>query len=297
MALSPKSDASEPMGQLLMRFGRLSDVHKHYARKENLLFPFLEKREITGPPKVMWGKDDEVRELLKGAITVLNSSKSFTAAEAQGAVELVLKPALEAIKEMIFKEEEILLPMCLDSLDEADWYAIWKQSPEIGFCLIDPSDDWQPADLPEEMTPETSSDRVQFPTGSLHPKELKAILNTIPFDMTFVGADDTVKYFSQGKERIFDRNRAIIGRQVTMCHPPGSVHIVEKILDDFKSGAQDKAAFWINLGPKFIHIEYFALRDEKGVYLGTLEVSQNLTEKRALTGEQRLLSYGEDKPE
>lgn len=294
--LDKTDDASEPMGQLLMRFGRLSDVDKHYSRKENLLFPFLEKKGITGPPKVMWGKDDEVREVLKGAITVLKSSKSFTAVEAQGLVELVLKPATDAIKEMIFKEEEILFPMCLDNLDDAEWYAIAQQSPEIGFCLIDPTDDWKPDGLPEEETSEAidrlSTDRVQFPTGSLHPKELKALLNTMPFDITFVGADDRVKYFSHGKERIFDRNRAIIGREVAMCHPPKSVHIVEKILDDFKSGAQDKAAFWINLGPKFIHIEYFALRDDDGNYLGTLEVSQNLTEKRALTGEQRLLSYG-----
>jgi len=115
--------------------------------------------------------------------------------------------------------------------------------------------------------------------------------------LTFVGADDTVKYFTQGRERIFERNRAIIGRQVQMCHPPNSVHIVQQIIDDFKSGKQDRAPFWITLNGKFIHIEYFAVRDQNGKYLGTLEVSQDLTEKRALTGQQRLLSYGKDKPE
>jgi len=120
------------------------------------------------------------------------------------------------------------------------------------------------------------------------------MLDTLPVDITFVDRNDKVKYFSQGKERIFDRNRAIIGRKVQLCHPPESVHVVQKIIDDFKSGKAERAPFWINLSGKFIHIEYIALRDEKGTYLGTLEVSQDLTQKRALAAEQRLLSYPED---
>jgi DUF438 domain-containing protein len=149
----------------------------------------------------------------------------------------------------------------------------------------------------EEHPEEVAEERIPFATGSLSPAELEVILNTIPFDLTFVGADDRVKYFTQGRERIFERNRAIIGRQVQMCHPPTSVHIVQQILDDFKSGKQDRAPFWITLNGKFIHIEYFAVRDQNGKYLGTLEVSQDLTEKRALTGQQRLLSYLKEKPE
>jgi DUF438 domain-containing protein len=121
--------------------------------------------------------------------------------------------------------------------------------------------------------------------------ELTAILNTIPFDMTFVDRSDKVRYFTQGRERIFARSRAILGRDVRQCHPPSSVHVVEKILDNFKSGKEDHTAFWISLKDRFIHIEYFALRSEKGEYLGTLEVSQDLTEKRKLEGEQRLLQY------
>lgn len=109
--------------------------------------------------------------------------------------------------------------------------------------------------------------------------------------MTFVDKDDKVRYFTQGKERIFARNRAILGRKVQHCHPPSSVDIVVQILADFKSGRQDQCAFWINLKDRFIHIEYFALRDNDGDYLGTLEVSQDLTEKRKLEGERRLLNY------
>jgi DUF438 domain-containing protein len=295
--MSGTGDATEQMGQLRVRLSRLADIDKHYSRKENLLFPFLEKKGITGPPTVMWGKDDEVREMLKGAIESLESASTFTADEARGVVDLVLKHTVEAIKEMIFKEEEILFPMCLDKLTDAEWYSIYVQSPEIGFCIYDPADRWLPSGVVEEHREEVAEERVPFATGSLTPAELETILNTIPFDLTFVGADDAVKYFTQGRERIFERNRAIIGRQVQMCHPPSSVHIVQQILDDFKSGRQDRAPFWITLNGKFVHIEYFAVRDQNGKYLGTLEVSQDLTEKRALTGQQRLLSYLKEKPE
>jgi len=295
--LPDSADATEPVGQLRVRFSRLADIDKHYRRKENLLFPFLEKKGITGPPTVMWGKDDEIREMLKGAIESLESASTFTADETRGVVDLVLRHTVEAINEMIFKEEEILFPMCLDKLTDTEWYAIYVQSPEIGFCIYDPVDIWKPAGVTEVQREPVAETGVRFGTGSLTPIELEVILNTIPFDLTFVGADDTVKYFTQGRERIFERNRAIIGRQVQMCHPPSSVHIVQQILDDFKSGRQDRAPFWITLNGKFIHIEYFAVRDQTGKYLGTLEVSQDLTEKRALIGQQRLLSYLKEKPE
>lgn len=292
--LPDNADATEHVGQLRLRFGRITDVDKHYSRKENLLFPYLEKKGITGPPTVMWGKDDEARELVSGAVEALQSTNEMTAGEAKGLIKLVLQPAADAIKEMVFKEEEILFPMCLDKLTDVEWYSIYTQSPEIGFCLYDPAGEWKPAGVTETARDSADEAKVQFPSGSLTPSELQAILNTIPFDLTFVGADDTVRYFTQGSERIFERNRAIIGRKVQMCHPPSSVHVVQSILDDFKSGKANRAPFWISLKDRFIHIEYFALRDEDGSYLGTLEVSQDLTEKRALSGEQRLLSYAEE---
>jgi len=288
------ADVGEKLNRLRTHFGMLSDVEKHYSRKENLLFPFLEKKGVTGPPKVMWGKHDEVREYLKGAIEALNAAIDLGASEAKSLIGLVLKPATDAIGEMIFKEEEILLPMTLDKLSESEWYSIYNQSIEIGFCLYDPTEKWLPKSVAaQEKTPD-DQERIHLPTGSMTPAELNAVLNSIPFDLTFVDKNDTVRYFTQGRERIFARNRAIIGRQVQMCHPPSSVHIVQKIVDDFRSGKQSQAPFWITLKDRFIHIEYFALRDENGEYLGTLEVSQDLTEKRSLKGEQRLLSYDKE---
>ncbi|MDH3891249.1 MAG: DUF438 domain-containing protein [candidate division Zixibacteria bacterium] len=286
------------MLQVQVRINALADVEKHYQRKENLLFPFLEKHGITGPPTVMWGKHDETRALLKTAIEAIRQTADINADEAKVVVETIVRPAASSIAEMVFKEEEILLPMSMDTLTESEWGQVQAQSLSIGYCLFDPSDEWRPrtevSSTTAEATPTSTDpdDRIQLPSGSLNPAELHAILSNIPFDLTFVDNDDTVRYFTQGRERIFQRNRAILGRKVQMCHPPKSVHMVEKIIDDFKSGAQDRAAFWITLGERFVHIEYFALRDNSGAYLGTLEVSQDLTEKRALSGEQRLLNYG-----
>ena len=279
------------VNKLKTLFNSLMDVDKHYRRKENLLFPFLEKYGITGPPKVMWGKHDETRDFLKGALQALDSSADFTAEWMQILIDSHLRPAVKAVTDMIMKEEEILLPMTLDKLSEADWYDIYRQTNEIGYCLYDPKISWKPQGM--TIAEETSAEEgtVNLPSGKFTSEELLAMLNTLPIDITFVDRNDKVRYFSQGKERIFDRNRAILGRDVRMCHPPSSVHIVDQIVSDFKSGKADSAPFWIRMGGKFIHIEYFALRNEKGEYLGTLEMSQDLTEKRALEGDQRLLSY------
>lgn len=288
----------EPLGpvvdQLRMRFNALADVEKHYQRKEHLLFPFMEKHGITGPPKVMWGKHDEARRLLQGAHEALGVMAEATSEEIQSVAEVLLLPAVEAIEEMIFKEEQILLPMCLDTLSASEWHSVYRQSTEVGYCLYDPTEEWKPEEVTVVPAEQVDQERVQLPSGSFTPKELTAVLNSIPFDLTFVDKDDRVRYFTQGRERIFTRTRAILGRKVQLCHPPSSVHIVEQILADFRSGKQSRAPFWINMKGQFIHIEYFALRDENGEYLGTLEVSQNLTEKRALEGEQRLLTYAEE---
>jgi uncharacterized protein len=288
-----KNSDEKLLGKLKQHFNNLSDVDKHYRRKENLLFPFLEKYGITGPPTVMWGKHDEARELLKASHEALKV-QNITPEEFESVRDFALKPTMVAIEEMIYKEEQILFPMCLDKLTDADWYSIYQQTVEIGFCLYDPQETWNPENM-DQVTESSSTDgKIQLPTGTFTAKELEAVFNNLPVDITFVDADDNVRYFNQAPERIFDRNRAILGRKVQMCHPPSSVHIVDEILNDFKSGSEDSAAFWINMGGQFIHIEYFAMKDDDGSYLGTLEVSQNLTAKRALTGEQRILNYKQE---
>ncbi len=269
----------------------LWDVDKHYARKENLLFSLLEKHGVTGPSKVMWAKDDEVRGFLKEAGRALAQEPPDP-----GAMRTALEPALEAVEGMIFKEENILLPMALSTLSEDDWAAIWRDSPRHGWCLVEPLEGYRPP--PEAAAPpaaDVAPGRVlPFPTGSLSPSEIAGSFSARPRDLTFVDADDRVRFFSEGKDRIFVRSRTILGRKVQNCHPPGSLHVVEKILADFRAGARDAAEFWIDFRGKFVHIRYFAVRDPAGRYLGCLEATQDLTPLRALQGERRLL---EDAPQ
>jgi DUF438 domain-containing protein len=280
--------------QILSLINSLMDVDKHYQRKEYLLFPYLEKKEITGPPKVMWGKHDEIREQLKGCIEILRS-RNLKKSDLEEAENLLFAPVLQSLEDMTKKEEEILFPMCMDILTTDEWWQINKQTLDFGFTLYDPKVEWSPEEIYEETYEGEDSigvnGTVKLPSGSFTKNEIMTILNTLPFDMTFVDEDDKVKYFTQGPERIFSRSRSIINRDVRLCHPPGSVHIIEKILDDFKSGKASRAPFWIRRQERFIHIEYIALRDEKGNYMGTLEISQDLTELRQLKGEKRILSY------
>jgi uncharacterized protein len=273
-------------------FNSLFDVDKLYRRKEYLLFPYLENQGITGPPKVMWGKHDEIRDLIKGSIELLQTP-SISREELIASSEIILFPAINGVVDMTKKEEEILFPMALDKLSESEWYEISNQSLQIGFCLYDPPKEWKPLWAKEDSINELNKtgQNIQLPSGSFSVEELLAILNTLPVDMTFVDRDDKVKYFSQGKERIFQRNRAILNRDVRHCHPPASAHIVDKIIEDFKSGKENQAPFWINSGDKMIHINYFALRNDKGEYLGTLEVSHDVSGYRKLEGNQRILSY------
>lgn len=282
-----REPSADRLNEISGIFNELNDVDKHYRRKENLLFPILERYDITGPTQVMWGKDDEARGLLKEFGRALKDGSEKTAEVISAG-----RAALDSIAEMINKEEKILLPMCLEALTEGDWAEIWRQSPEIGWCIVDPGQEYLPPapERPEKVADISESDAIVFPTGNLDFKQLRGIFSTLPVDVTFVDADDTVRFFSEGRH-VFDRPKSIIGRKVHHCHPPSSVDVVEKILQDFRSGVQDKAEFWIQLHGMFVHIRYFAVRDEKGEYLGTLEVTQDLSELRKLEGERRLLEY------
>ncbi|MCL2597184.1 MAG: DUF438 domain-containing protein [Paludibacter sp.] len=271
-------------------FNDLSDVDKHYKRKENLLFPYMEKAGITGPPSVMWGKHDQTRELLKAAHEALASN--LTTEELESLIPLVFKPMIEAIEGMILKEEEILFPMCLDTLTEADWYRIYKETPVYGFCLFDPQTEWKPEKVEDVEAILLSGDAIRLSSGSFDMKELETLFVTLPVDITFVDKNDKVKFFSHSPNRVFERNRSIIGRDVRMCHPPQSVHVVEKIINDFKNGKENRAAFWLsNFQGRFIYIEYTALRSKDNEYLGIIETTQDITNLRNIEGNKRLLSY------
>lgn len=275
--------------ELLDGLNLLMDLDKHYSRKENLLFPYLEKYGVTGPPTVMWGIDDDIRGSIKKVINALRAGQ-YTGEQAIEEVENLCS----MIKEMIYKEEKILFPMSLETLTEEEWKHIYEDSDEIGYCLIEPEHKWKPNSVPEDEKKEiekaiSPEGNLRFDTGILKMEELNGIFSHLPFDITFVDKDDVVKYFSPGKNRIFIRTKAIVGRKVQFCHPPASVHVVEKIIDDFKNNKRDDANFWIQMKDMFVYIRYIAVRDSDGKYMGTLEVTQNVVDIKELEGEKRLL--------
>jgi DUF438 domain-containing protein len=239
----------------------------------------------------MWAKDDEIRGLLKNLYLSLRDAKASgrvwkLIADTEGVA------VVSAVEEMIYKEENILLPMALNALTEEDWAEIWASSPKYGWCLVEPREGWQPA---KPVLPDTlrlpHAESIQMPTGHLSLEQLTALFATLPVDLTFVDADDRVAFFSEGPNRVFSRSRAVIGRKVQNCHPPRSVDVVDRILNDFRSGEQTVAEFWIEFHGRFVHIRYFAVRSAAGTYLGTLEVTQDVSAIRGLTGERRLLEY------
>lgn len=285
-----KDDNQDARHRLKEGLELLGEVDKHYSRKENLVFPFMEKYGITAPPKVMWGVDDEIRTLIKEA-KVLIANHNVPRDE----VIQKVNTTISKVTEMIFKEENILFPMIHETFSEDEWAEIAAESREIGYCLIQPGEQWRPvnANMEEKVQSrggKPSDGYIRFETGLLSPEEIGQMLNTLPVDLTFVDKEGNVKYFSQAKDRIFPRTKTIIGRNVVNCHPPGSVHIVEKIVEDLMSGRKDHEDFWIKMGERFVYIRYFAVRSANGEYLGTVEVTQDIAPIQEIAGEKRLLT-------
>lgn len=296
-----ENDSPDLRNKLMEDFTKLYDIDKHYLRKENLLFPFLEQYGITAPPKVMWGVDDEIRDEIKSVILLIKDSDCDAEELSKKAYAVIYR-----VHEMIFKEENILFPMAQDTLNEDEWFRIAKESHELGFCIYEPKREWKPVrvNVEEKTKQEVESSKgmpptleapndkgyINFETGILKQEEIEAMLNAMPVDITFVDKDGIVKYFSEGTERIFPRTKAVIGREVSNCHPPASVHVVENIVKDLMEGKKDHEDFWIKMGDKYTLIRYFAVRDKEGNFLGTLEFTQNIAPIMAIEGEKRLLS-------
>jgi DUF438 domain-containing protein len=289
LGLFKADDSKENRGKLIENFNLLFDIEKHYSRKENLLFPYLEKYGVTAPPKVMWGVHDEIRAKLKDVKLELSNYRG----NKEEVIEKV-QGVLTQIVDMIFKEESILFPMSLETLIEDEWIVIYKESDEIGYTLVSPDQEWVlkrvDLEMKEESNGKSEGGFIKFENGLLSAEEIAGIFDVIPGELSFVDKDNTVKFFTKGEERIFTRTKAVIGRSVEHCHPHGSVHIVNKIVEDFKSGEKDSEQFWIQMGELFVLIKFFAVRNKEGEYLGTLEYVQNIKPLMNLTGEKRLLS-------
>ncbi len=268
-------------------------MEKHYVRKENILFPYFEKEypnyKCLG---VMWSIHDDIRRNQKALLMALlevNLDKKQ--------INKLLGDLFFDMYAIIFREEHLLLPVAFNALNKEAWHDMLLQSEEIGYAYIE-------APIIKKLVQEEKSELFEtdylnenklentllnFDTGLMTLKQAILLLNNLPVDITMIDENDKVCFFSNPKERFFPRSKAIIGRSVQNCHPPESVHIVDELVQAFKDGSKDSEPFWIEMKGHFILIQYFALRDEIGAYKGCIEVSQDLTDIRNLSGEKRLM--------
>lgn len=289
----------------------------HYTREEMLLFPYLERRGITAVPSTLWRKHDECRAKIKLLLLSINQKDMQK-------IEEKAREASKAMMDMVFRENNILYPTLKELLSEGEWVAIRQQEDEMGYYKVKPSDEWKskatpvhPYELKGEITSEQISNLpeeiktilakktlqpdvytmvregdIPLDTGFLSPEEINAIFKTIPGGITFIDSSNRVRFFS-GFGRMFKRTPSVLGRPVQFCHPPKSVHMVNKILQEFREGKRNAAEFWIQVGKKFVYIRYFPVRGKNGEYLGTLEIEQDITKIKNLEGEKRLLETEE----
>ncbi len=272
---------------------KLQEYEKHYLRKENILFAYLERYDFSGPSQVMWAVHDDIRALWKKLSALLDAGPGEDFAGFAAQLDETFALLDQTLRDMIYKEQKILFPAAMARLSEADWGEIRAQEGEIGYCYIAAGRQWQARVDPREAEAQAGAapeGLIPLNVGTLSAEQISMMLSALPVDITFVDENDEVRFFSQTRERVFPRSPAIIGRKVQNCHPPQSMNRVQRILDDFRAGVRNVAEFWISMHGMFVHIRYFALRDAAGAYRGTIEVTQNIAPLRALEGERRLLN-------
>lgn len=278
----------------------LQQINKHFQRKENQLFPVLESKNFTGPTKVMWGKHDEIREMMRKINSLIEN-------QTWGEIPGAFSDLSNAVRKLIFLEEKILYPTSARKLNQIEWAQIKLGEPEIGYAWITPGSVWdahlakasQAAHTFPKAGPDAASEdkktgddqKIKLSQGMMTAGQIDLMLKNLPVDITFVDENDKVCYYSDTKERLFPRSPAIIGREVQNCHPHKSVHIVNDIVNKFKEKKKEVAEFWIKLGGKFVYIRYFPVYNAEGEYKGVIEVSQEITDIKNLEGERRLLDW------
>jgi len=290
------SYVTEEITQLKRITGDFLDAEKHYLREENVLFPILEKHGITEPPAIMWMEHNQLRDKKKQLHTLIENYNTVGFQDFKKQLGETAKSLISLLSGHIFKENNILFPTALRVVTEQEWRDIRREFNEIGYCRFTPRHLIAIPEVKgiEKQKPEAvlaPEGLLQFETGALSKEEAEAILDTLPIDITFVDKEDAVRYFNKSEGRVFVRTKAVIGRKVQQCHPQKSVHIVDKILDGFKSGKKDEAEFWIQKGSRLVHIRYLAVRNREGKYLGTIEVTQDITDIKKIEGEKRLLDW------
>lgn len=262
----------------------LWDFDKHYTRKEMSFFPIMERLGNTAPPQVMWGVDDQIRDQYKAL------KEAFLADEIEQLIPLFSEFEYE-MQEMFVKEENILIPMVTETFNEDDWINIADEMDEIGYCIVSPLQKWEPErrEKTEVQIPEETTDRLPLDTGSLSQKELDIILDILPMEITFVDKDHIVKYYDNGTEdKLLARTPSAIGRHMMNCHPPRVHSTVSQLVHDLETGKKESQAAWYKRKDGvFVYIDYMAVRDENGEFMGILETVQDITELNQIKGMNR----------
>ncbi len=281
------SEKSKKLGRIAEHF---RESETHYLREENVLFPYLEKHGITQPPAMMWTEHDQIRDIEKKIYKLLDAHDKMSFEDFVGQLEEAALSLVELLSTHFYKENNILFPTSLKVISGEEFTEIKKQFNEIGYCSFTPE---SARTVTEDLKPAAAKSAevgmVDFETGSLSSEQIEAMFDSLPVEITFVDKDDRVRYFSQPKDKIFLRTKAVLGNKVQQCHPQKSIHLVNQILEDFKNGKKEVAEFWINLKGKLVYIRYFPVRNRKGEYLGCMEVTQDITDIQKIQGEKRLL--------
>lgn len=286
--------------QWLELYDQIRQYPIHYQRKQNQLYPLLEKKGFDRPTTTMWNFDDIIRDEIKESLRLLeaNDEEAFIAAQS----ELIANA-----RDLMEKEETILYPTSYALISAEEFEDMKAGDQEIGFAFFTvdtPSSPNTHHSTPKEGFAEDlqallskygysagPQQELDVATGKLTLEQINLIYQHLPIDISFVDENELVKFYSDTDHRIFPRSKNVIGRQVSNCHPRKSVHIVEEIVEKFRNGEQDKAEFWINKPEVFLYIVYFAVRDKQGRFRGVLEMMQDCTHIRELTGSQTLLTW------
>ena len=246
---------------------KIRELSIHYAKKGDLLYPVLKVRYgVSGPSDVMWTVDDEIRDELNSL-----SKESQHTEDWNSRMEAVLKRA----EEMIYKEQNILFPICAVNFSEEEWYGIYRDSKDYAECLATAKETWDAAEAAAKPAETSVSNEVVMPGGHLTIEQLRALLNTIPMEISFIDADNINRFFNEGP-KVFKRPAMALDREVFSCHPPKIEPMVRQIIDDFRSGRRDAVPVWMEKGGRTMLVKYMAVRDTEGKYLGTVELVQDM---------------------
>lgn len=263
-AIEQNLSEEKTIPQILEQLKKLTTIAQHYGKKDELMFPLLkDKYGFSGPSNVMWGVEDEIRDQLRQIIQNENEAKKED-----------LVAALKRIREMIYKEKNILFPLCISSFSEEEWMDIAYDMPMFGACLIAEIPTWS-KQKKENKELFTETGKVTLPEGSMTLQQLRAMLNVMPLELTLIDENDINRYFNEG-EKLFTRPTMAIGRKVYSCHPKRVEPMVRMLIHDFKKGKKDSMHILSEKSGKSVLINYYALRDDNGTYLGTLEAVQVL---------------------